>query len=236
MLTYYYIVLGLLLWCAALTILALGLYWSTRSTRAKIEELRASMRTGDGAGPTPVSSTPTGRGGAETGGNRNSDGRHVAVRPPPAQVARREVLQPPPTVRAASGRTVTVKDWLTHYWPEGPGWPAIVAQFYNRAAADPAIAEFFASTDMTALQKHFTHAMIIVTKDGVTVPIRDYMARVHTGLRNAAGQPITGAIYDRTINVLVQVLVDAGIPDDAINELARTVTPLRSAIVQDVAA
>jgi hypothetical protein len=55
---------------------------------------------------------------------------------------RREVLQPPPTVRDADGRVVSVKDWLTHYWPDGPGWPAIVTEFYNRAAADPVIAEF----------------------------------------------------------------------------------------------
>jgi hypothetical protein len=232
MLTYYYIVLGLLLWCGALTVIVLGLYWYSRSTRAKIEELRNSA----GAGPTSVSPTRPGPDRAEAAGNQYNPARHVAVRPAPATVAGPEVLQPPPTVRDASGRTVTVKDWLTHYWPDGPGWPAIVTEFYNRAAADPAIAEFFASTNMTALQKHFTHAMIIVTKDGVTVPIRDYMARVHAGLRNRAGQPISGAIYDRTINVLVQVLVDANIPDDAINELARTVTPLREAIVQEAAA
>ena len=67
-------------------------------------------------------------------------GQHVAAGRSPD--VRREVLQPPPTVRDADGRVVSVKDWLTHYWPDGPGWPAIVTEFYNRAAADPVIDEF----------------------------------------------------------------------------------------------
>ena len=73
-------------------------------------------------------------------GSRHRPGQHVAAGRSPD--VRREVLQPPPTVRDADGRVVSVKDWLTHYWPDGPGWPAIVTEFYNRAAADPVIAEF----------------------------------------------------------------------------------------------
>jgi truncated hemoglobin YjbI len=236
MLTNFYIMVGLLFWCAALTLFVLGLYWHTRSTRAKIEEWESAARNGSGAGVTSVGSTRSRRDPGRAGGSRNSAGLHVAAGLPPDEGARLGVLQPPPTVWDAAGRPITVKDWLTHYWPEGPGWPAIVAEFYNRAAADPAIAEFFRRTDMPALRKHFTHMMIILTKDGVTVATRDYLANAHAGLRNKAGRPITGDIYDSTINVLVQVLVDAGIPDDAINELARTVTPLRAAIVRDFAA
>jgi truncated hemoglobin YjbI len=233
MAAYYYIVLGLLIWCAALTVVAVVLFGSVRGLRARLDDLQAALRE-TGA---PVRS-PRGRGAGEPSGQRGPAAvtRHAPIRPAIDQPAVGQVLQPPPTVRDSSGRAITVKDWLTHYWPGSPGWPAIVAEFYNRAAADPAIAEFFAHTDMAMLQKHFTHTMIIITKDGVTVPTRDYLARVHADLRSRTGQPITGEIYDRTIDVLVEVLVDAGIPDHAINELARTVTPLRQAIVRETAA
>jgi truncated hemoglobin YjbI len=234
MLTYYYIVLGLLLWCAALSIVALVLFGQVRGLRTKLDELQASLQDSDTTVAVPL---PHGRRAAAGGRPGPAPvSQHAPIRPVIDQAVGGQVLQPPPTVRDSSGRAITVKDWLTHYWPGSPGWPAIVAEFYNRAASDPAIAEFFAHTDMAMLQKHFTHAMIIITKDGVNVPTRDYLARVHADLRNRAGQPISGDIYDRTINVLVEVLVDAGIPDDAINELARTVTPLRQAIVGEVAA
>ena len=234
MLTYYYIVLGLLLWCAALSIIALVLFGQVRGLRTRLDELQASLQDSD---TTVAVSSPRGRRAAAGGRPGPAPvSQHAPIRPVIDQAVGGQVLQPPPTVRDSSGRAITVKDWLTHYWPGSPGWPAIVAEFYNRAASDPAIAEFFAHTDMAMLQKHFTHAMIIITKDGVNVPTRDYLARVHADLRNRVGQPISGDIYDRTINVLVEVLVDAGIPDDAINELARTVTPLRQAIVGEVAA
>jgi truncated hemoglobin YjbI len=234
MLTYYFIVLGLLLWCAALSIVALVLFGQVRGLRTKLDELQASLQDSDTTVAVPL---PHGRRAAAGGRPGPAPvSQHAPIRPVIDQAVGGQVLQPPPTVRDSSGRAITVKDWLTHYWPGSPGWPAIVAEFYNRAASDPAIAEFFAHTDMAMLQKHFTHAMIIITKDGVNVPTRDYLARVHADLRNRAGQPISGDIYDRTINVLVEVLVDAGIPDDAINELARTVTPLRQAIVGEVAA
>jgi truncated hemoglobin YjbI len=231
MLTYSYVVLGLLLWCAALSVAAIVLFAQTRSLRAKLDELQATLQ--ETGAPVAIR-PPRGRG---TGTHDPAQvNQHAPIRPVIDQAANGQMLQPPPTVRDSSGRAITVKDWLTHYWPGSPGWPAIVAEFYNRAAADPAISEFFAHTDMAILQKHFTHAMIIITKDGVTVPTRDYLARVHADLRSRTGQRITGEIYDRTIDVLVEVLVDAGIPDDAINELARTVTPLRAAIVRDIAA
>ena len=235
MLTYYYIVLGLLLWCAALSIVALVLFGQVRGLRTRLDELHASLQD---SGATVAVPPPRGRRAAASRGRPGPVPviQHAPIRPLIDQPVGGQVLQPPPTVRDSSGRAITVKDWLTHYWPGSPGWPAIVSEFYNRAASDPAIAEFFAHTDMAMLQKHFTHAMIIITKDGVNVPTRDYLARVHADLRNRAGQPITGDIYDRTIDVLVGVLVDAGIPDDAINELARTVTPLRQAIVGEVAA
>ena len=53
----------------------------------------------------------------------------------------------------------------------------------------------------------------------------------HAEIVNAGGQPITGVIYDRVVDTLVGVLVDAGVPDAAINELARVINPVRAAIV-----
>ena len=57
------------------------------------------------------------------------------------------------------------------------------------------------------------------------------MTLAHAPVRNADGVPITGAVYDQVVDILVAVLADHGVPDRAINELARLVDPLRAAIV-----
>jgi hypothetical protein len=57
------------------------------------------------------------------------------------------------------------------------------------------------------------------------------MTLAHAGVHTAAGIPITGEVYDQVVAILVEVLVDHGGPDHAINELARVIDPLRAAIV-----
>lgn len=73
--------------------------------------------------------------------------------------------------------------------------------------------------------------MVMVTSTGLTMRAVAAMTQHHAKIVNEQGQPITGAIYDRVVDTLVSVLVDAGVPDSAINDLARVITPLRSAIV-----
>ena len=58
MLTYYYIVLGLLLWCAALSIVALVLFGQVRGLRTRLDELHASLQD---SGATVAVSPPRGR-------------------------------------------------------------------------------------------------------------------------------------------------------------------------------
>jgi hypothetical protein len=62
------------------------------------------------------------------------------------------------------------------------------------------------------------------------------MEEKHCHVRAAGtGLAITGEIYDRTVDILVALLVEYGMADDVINQLARTVTPLRDVIVQEAA-
>ena len=62
------------------------------------------------------------------------------------------------------------------------------------------------------------------------------MEENHRNVRAAGtGLAITGEFYDRTVDILVALLVEYGMADDVINQLARTVTPLRDVIVQEAA-
>ena len=53
------------------------------------------------------------------------------------------------------------------------------------------------------------------------------MTLAHGSIRNTVGRPITGEVYDKVITILAE----NGVPTDAINDLARLVGPLRSAII-----
>jgi hypothetical protein len=113
-----------------------------------------------------------------------------------------------------------------------------VARRNDGAAADPAISDYFAGVDMPRLQRHFLAALMIVTGQGVTVGVVRRMGEAHATVRDAAGAPITGEIWDATIGVLAEVLGELGTPPATLVALATTIAPIRAAILAepDVAA
>lgn len=204
----------MLLWLGDLTVTLLAVVAHARRTRVVVARAfahNAGVRRFDFDAPLTMAT--------RSRGNEVPTGPQPVVPPPRSD---REIVAAPPTVRGVGGDP-TVRDWLKYHSHRDLDWMTVVHEFYLRAAADPRIGPYFVG--------HFTAAMIMVTCDGVTVGGLRSMARVHRGVTDTAGDPITGDVYDRTVNLLVEVLAGHGVPDDAINDLARVVAPLREAIV-----
>jgi hypothetical protein len=104
---------------------------------------------------------------------------------------------------------IPLRDWMKHHAGDN-AWPAIVAEFYRRAAATPAIAAYFTNVDMEKLQRHFLAALLIVTGQGPTVGALRTLHDSHQGVHNAAGEPITSRVRDLTTAILLEVLADRG--------------------------
>ena len=220
MTTLFVIQFATLLWAAALS---LGLALVAVHTRATRRAVLAAFR-GDPntlrlpPRPLPASALEVAHGNA-------------VPAPPSGLSAARvrgpdDVVAPPPTVRGD-----TVRDWLRHYTNHEHAWNGVVAEFYRRAASYPAVASYFAGVDMPRLQRHFVAALVVVTSNGLTARTVRAMTVAHAPVRNRDGVPITGAVYDQVVDVLVEVLVEHGVPGPAIDELARVIDPLRAAIV-----
>lgn len=136
-----------------------------------------------------------------------------------------------PMVDTPSGH-VTLRDWLVHVNPRHDHvWPCVVARFYERALADPAIADYFAGADLIRLQRHFLGALTIITERGLTVGMIRRLAAAHGTVRDSAGSPITGHAYDSAVSTLVEVLAEEDVPAQVIEQLAHTIEPLRAAVV-----
>jgi truncated hemoglobin YjbI len=138
-----------------------------------------------------------------------------------------EILAKGPSVRGDS-----VRDWVQHYSPSGWDWPQVVREFYRRAKEIDAVADYFNGVNLETLQQHFTRVVVKLTQsEHLTRGDVRYLAWVHRNVRNSHGEFITHAVFDATINLLAQVLDEAGVPDKAIDELARMVEPLRDVLV-----
>jgi hemoglobin len=101
---------------------------------------------------------------------------------------------------------------------------AVVAAFYERVLADPRLAPFFATTDMTALRAHQAAFLVAATGGPKVYDGRDLML-AHAGLG------ITDADFDSVAGHLVATLTDAGVDADTVGAVAAAVLPLRSSIV-----
>lgn len=144
------------------------------------------------------------------------------------RTGRPDPLAPPPMV----GRD-TLRDWLIHYRKDGNVWSDVVAEFYNRAAQDPAVADYFGGVDWDHLKKHFMAALVLIAHSGVSHDLPATAARWHADVRNSKGDPITPAIFDATIGVLVGVLRDYDVPEATLEQLGVTVAPFRMAIARE---
>lgn len=135
-------------------------------------------------------------------------------------------LSDPPMV---DGRTL--RNWLVYQTRRDGVWSEVVAQFYERAAAVPEVADYFRNTDMETQQRHFTRALILVTHHGVTQRTLDNLADRHRRVLDSHGRPITPEVYETVIGTLVGVLREHQVPEYGIAELARTIAPFRAALV-----
>lgn len=142
-------------------------------------------------------------------------------------------LTDPVMVRISPTTQVPLRDWLTHHsFHEDNAWAKVVSDFYDLAAAEPDIADYFHGTDMASLQRHFLAALMMVTSRGLTVAACQQMGERHRDVRNSVGQPITPEIYDRVILILAGVLAQHGVPDSVIQQVGECIRPLRRVITQ----
>ena len=143
------------------------------------------------------------------------------------------LLVPAPTVATRDGRVVPLADWLRRETGRDGVWAEVVAQFYARAAAAPAVADYFTGVDMDRLHRHFLAALVMVTSRGVTVGTVRRMGTVHTDVRDSAGRPVTADIWTAVLATLTGILTEHRAPPTPPPHLAATLAPLRPAIVTE---
>lgn len=126
---------------------------------------------------------------------------------------------------------LTLRVWLIHMSPLDNVWPQVVAAFYDRVAADEVIADYFVDVDMFRLQRHFVDALLTIMSHGLKVSTARQLQAAHSAVRNSAGVPITGQVFDTMIEILAGVLIDFQVPAETVGQLTTVVAPLRGALV-----
>ncbi|MGF1653619.1 MAG: hypothetical protein ACFCUP_09935 [Actinomycetales bacterium] len=141
------------------------------------------------------------------------------------------LLVPAPTVTTRDGRVVPLADWLRRETGRDGVWAEVVTQFYARAAAAPAVADYFTGIDMDRLHRHFLAALVMVTSRGVTVGTVRRMSTAHAHVRDSAGRPVTADIWTAVLATLTGILTEHRVPPTTLTHLAAALAPLRPAIV-----
>ena len=104
---------------------------------------------------------------------------------------------------------LTLRRWLTtHHHLRRDVWADVVTNFYDRAALDDAVADYFAAVDLFELQRHFLAALMTVTGEGLTVGTVRRLHEKHRNVRNTQGVPITGDIYEHPLGDVMQRTLD----------------------------
>ena len=101
---------------------------------------------------------------------------------------------------------------------------AAVDDFYARVLADPALAPFFAATDLDRLKAH-QRSFIAAAIGGPEVFSGRDMASAHAGLG------ISDADFDAVVGHLVATLGGLGVPAGTITQIGGALTPLRAQVV-----
>ena len=137
-----------------------------------------------------------------------------------------------------TGVMLTLRKYLMTYHELGRNvWAEVVTNFYNRAALDNEIADYFAGVDLIVLQSHFLAALMTVTGEGLTVGTVRHLHDRHRDVRNSKGVLITPVIYDRTAGTLVVVIRDAlrqtklADPDPVLKSVQRMALVLREYLI-----
>ena len=143
------------------------------------------------------------------------------------------LLAPAPMVATAGGGAAVLADWLRNHTGRDEVWQDVVAEMYRRAAGVPAVADYFVGVDMPRLHRHFLAALVVVAGRGLTAGTVRRMAAAHATVRNSAGQPITGDVFDAVVATLAGILTEHGVPPATVRQVAAVVAPLRVVIAAD---
>jgi len=101
----------------------------------------------------------------------------------------------------------------------------VVAAFYERVVADPALTDFFTGVDMTRLKRH--QALLISQVLGGPAEYDGLeLSEAHRGLG------ITKDDFARVVVHLVATLREAGVPEDIIGRVGEVLGGTEGAIVQ----
>lgn len=132
---------------------------------------------------------------------------------------------------------VTLREWLINHHPlKDNVWPAVVAEFYNRARDVPEVASYFHRVlavpgGLEKLQQHFHRALSMVTGQGVRQATVDYIVEKHQDVRDEHDRPIDEAIWDMVVSTLIAILVEQKVPTEGINNLGASLEPIRVAVL-----
>ena len=105
-----------------------------------------------------------------------------------------------------------------------PAVSAAVDGLYERLLADPALAPYFAHTDMERQKRHM-RAFMAVALGGADIYAGRDMASAHAHLG------VTHDAFDRVVGHLVDTLVSLGVPMEIIEAIGAKLAPLRAQIV-----
>ena len=105
-----------------------------------------------------------------------------------------------------------------------PAVSAAVDGLYERLLADPALAPYFAGTDMERLKRHM-RAFMAVALGGADLYAGRDMHTAHAGLS------VTHDAFDRVVGHLVDTLVSLDVPVAIIQAIGDKLAPLRDEIV-----
>ena len=101
---------------------------------------------------------------------------------------------------------------------------AAVDGLYERLLADPALAPYFADTDMERQKRHM-RAFMAVALGGADIYGGRDMGRAHAHLA------VTHDAFDRVVAHLVDTLASLGVPVEIIEAIGAKLAPLRAQIV-----
>ncbi len=111
-----------------------------------------------------------------------------------------------------------------------PAVNAVVETFYQRLVADPDLMSYFDGRDMARLKAH-QRALVTVALGGTSEEYNGRMMHpAHSGLA------ITHEAFDKVLGHLAAALDDVGVTDATSTRILAILQPLRTDVVQAVAA
>jgi truncated hemoglobin YjbI len=125
---------------------------------------------------------------------------------------------------------MTMRDWLRYHWAsqiwnDGDIWEKVVDDFYDDAASNPIILQYFDPETLPNVKRKFLATLLIVTHSGVNVASADTLVKRHAHLG------ITGEAYDATMAALVRTLYRYKVPESGVRQMMPMLMELRKGLV-----